>query len=256
MSLRKFSIIASSLLLLISLLGIFVFYSVSDRYTVRIYSSEKDHWEGWRLIYNIDEILYKYPELLPCVNQAESRLKHVVEAYEKACRESSTGFAPDSGDTLYWDFEEGLYHFNDICSKEMLWDYFPEYVHDSPYLKAGSDSYMYRFWRSFGRRSLKPDTYYLNAWYDDKKNDRSYFLYGIFIELQEKGFRLAVRDLEDRSVIAIGKDSKEKIVKVDEQFCTPCLPFGKYVISAPQPFSSDRKNYPSPRIEIEVCKEN
>jgi len=87
------------------------FYSAylqyTSRYSIRFFSSNIEHWEGWCIKYSLEELRIEYPEFLPFVNEGDSCL-------HREHRRTGTG------NTLQWEDADGKYHFEEIYRKKVL----------------------------------------------------------------------------------------------------------------------------------------
>lgn len=196
------------------------FYSAylqyTSRYSIRFFSSNVEHWEGWCIKYSLEELRIEYPEFLPFVNEGDSCL-------HREHRRTGTG------NTLQWEDADGKYYFEDIYIKKSV----SNFVHHLP-----SDNCMpHPYLRMDCKGCLKPEMgkniregiYYISQLKDQQgalSTYKQYVPFGFFVEIQKEGWRIAGYDLCKNNVISLNDNGEIKNI-VCTQHVSPLLEFNK-----------------------------
>lgn len=212
-------LVLSVAVLMIIICSYFVYLQHSFRYTIRIFSYEVEQWEGWSIKYTLNELSKEYPEFLPFVSSGDTCLQ---------IEHRRTG----EGDTILWEDGDGVYSFDDIYNKKCIENYF----HHLPSNAVMPHSYL----RIDRKGYLKPEvgdnirtgTYYINKWQPiyhqcvQTEHEKSFAPYGLFIEIQKDGWRVAGYNMCKMDIISLDKSDNYRRV-ISTHHISPMLKFNK-----------------------------
>ena len=68
-------LILSIVIFAIFLCSYSAYLQYTSRYSIRLFCSDVEHWEGWCIKYSLEELRIEYPEFLPFVEECDSCLQ-------------------------------------------------------------------------------------------------------------------------------------------------------------------------------------
>lgn len=236
-----------ALLALVSAIGVYVWQG-SFRYTIRIFSNDVEQWEGWSLLYDLDELQAKYPEFLPFVPKKDSLF------HRQHTPANAADLAEEADDwPVFWEDGDGMYSFEEIYRRKTfnnLFEYVPACaVMPQAYIRSDREGYL----RPHFGHCLSRGTYYLNQWLPRPGNAmntgeaKRFRLYGFFIQIEKDGWHIAGHDICCRDIISSGDNGEAERMEC-HSFVSPLLSFDtKYILR--------RRDREEPDVVIAVAQD-